>query len=308
MVMKFVGHRGNGRTVDNPFAGDRAPQNTLLSFEQAIDSGVDGLEFDVFLSRDNVPVILDREEFEGQTLSQLFQREIRRFMLPQNQFVPTLAETLDLIGKKTLAMPEKKLILNVELKGPSVVEPTLNVIRKTLAQHPHLSSDQIHYCSVDRDKLSLVREYEPDANIQPMVRTSQFFDLSRIQMPGYHVDANEGYVSKEIDDLRSYIVDKNCNGIDVCMLDIRPELIDMASKLGVGISTYPSGPRRLKAAEDMHRVITMLDDFSRSGGQVMLKGDDVPFMRQIVQDCREAHTRDVEKMERFMGMRFLTNS
>ena len=33
------------------------PENTLISFEAAIDLGVDCFEFDVWLSKDGVPVI-----------------------------------------------------------------------------------------------------------------------------------------------------------------------------------------------------------------------------------------------------------
>ena len=65
MALEFIGHRGDGRTIDNPFAGNKAPQNTLLSFENAIKHGADGVEFDIFLSQDNIPIINDREEFSA---------------------------------------------------------------------------------------------------------------------------------------------------------------------------------------------------------------------------------------------------
>lgn len=34
------------------------PENTLISFEKAIELGVDAIEFDVWLSKDKVPVII----------------------------------------------------------------------------------------------------------------------------------------------------------------------------------------------------------------------------------------------------------
>ena len=36
----------------------RYPENTLISFEAAIDRGVDAFEFDVWLTKDKVPVIM----------------------------------------------------------------------------------------------------------------------------------------------------------------------------------------------------------------------------------------------------------
>jgi glycerophosphoryl diester phosphodiesterase len=45
----IVGHRG---------ASAHAPENTLAAFRRAIDDGAEGLEFDVRLSRDGVPVVI----------------------------------------------------------------------------------------------------------------------------------------------------------------------------------------------------------------------------------------------------------
>ena len=45
----IIGHRG---------ASAHAPENTLAAFEQAIAGGADGVEFDVRLARDGVPVVI----------------------------------------------------------------------------------------------------------------------------------------------------------------------------------------------------------------------------------------------------------
>lgn len=45
----ILGHRG---------ASAVAPENTLAAFSRAIDDGADGIEFDVRLSRDRVPVVI----------------------------------------------------------------------------------------------------------------------------------------------------------------------------------------------------------------------------------------------------------
>ena len=34
------------------------PENTLISFEAALDLGVDGIEFDIWLTKDKVPVLI----------------------------------------------------------------------------------------------------------------------------------------------------------------------------------------------------------------------------------------------------------
>ena len=45
----IIGHRGSSAT---------APENTLAAFRVALDSGADGIEFDVRLTRDGVPVVI----------------------------------------------------------------------------------------------------------------------------------------------------------------------------------------------------------------------------------------------------------
>ncbi|MBV9957612.1 MAG: glycerophosphodiester phosphodiesterase, partial [Acidobacteria bacterium] len=45
----IIGHRG---------ASAAAPENTLVAFERAMADGADGVEFDVQLARDGVPVVI----------------------------------------------------------------------------------------------------------------------------------------------------------------------------------------------------------------------------------------------------------
>ena len=72
----IIGHRGASAT---------APENTLAAFDQAFKDGADGIELDVRLARDGVPVVihdasllrtvsLERmvEEFDSTLLSQFY--------------------------------------------------------------------------------------------------------------------------------------------------------------------------------------------------------------------------------------------
>lgn len=51
-MMKNFAHRG--------FSG-KYPENTMLAFEKAIELGADGIELDVQLTKDGVPVIIHDE-------------------------------------------------------------------------------------------------------------------------------------------------------------------------------------------------------------------------------------------------------
>jgi len=118
--MKIIGHRG---------ASAIAPENTLAAFEQAIADGADGIEFDVRLARDGVPVVihdatLKRTARRAGLIASLSSTELRQIDVgtwfnlrhparARAEFakatVPTLAQVLDFFkGQKALLYIEMK--------------------------------------------------------------------------------------------------------------------------------------------------------------------------------------------------------
>ena len=55
-TIRVVGHRG---------ARGILPENSLIGFDFALSIGVDLLEFDVLLTRDDIPVITHNHKFHG---------------------------------------------------------------------------------------------------------------------------------------------------------------------------------------------------------------------------------------------------
>ena len=107
----LLGHRG---------ARARAPENTLPSFELAMQLGANGVEFDVFLSKDSVPVVIHDDTLErttngdgkvcDKTLAALQALDAANGWPEFNgAFIPTLTQVLD-------AMPSASVV-NIELKG-----------------------------------------------------------------------------------------------------------------------------------------------------------------------------------------------
>ena len=104
----IIGHRG---------ASKFAPENTIAAFERAIAIGADGIEFDVRLSKDGVPVVfhdanLKRTGLKDHAVSALTARELSLIDVGSwfnrtypkrsdsgfaREAVPTLAATLDLL-------------------------------------------------------------------------------------------------------------------------------------------------------------------------------------------------------------------
>lgn len=102
------------------------PENTLLSFEKAIELGVDAIEFDVWLSKDKVPVLMHdgnpwrtcqvQGHLRDMTLEEIKKLDPCYAEKFQDQFrgkvqVPTLRELLELVKKE-----RPTLGLGVEIK------------------------------------------------------------------------------------------------------------------------------------------------------------------------------------------------
>lgn len=112
-----IAHRG---------ASAVAPENTLAAFEKAAEVGADGIELDVRLCADGVPVVIHDATVDGttdgsgrvakMTLTQLKQLDAGGWFDPAfaGETIPTLAETLAGVGKR--------LLLNIELKGEGMLD------------------------------------------------------------------------------------------------------------------------------------------------------------------------------------------
>jgi glycerophosphoryl diester phosphodiesterase len=113
-----IAHRG---------ASIEAPENTLRAFQRALELGVDGIELDVQVTRDGIPVVFHdftltrltgtRGRLTDRTFAELQKLRVR------GEPIPTLAEALSLT--------RKRCILQIEIKKGAPVAPILAVIRKT---------------------------------------------------------------------------------------------------------------------------------------------------------------------------------
>ncbi len=112
--MLIIGHRG---------AKGLAPENTLAGFKKALDLGVDGIEFDVCVTKDEVPIIHhDRflKDASGNRLkiNDHFYEELKQ----HKPDLPTLKEALDFINGT--------VVLFIEIKPKTEVQPVADVLAK----------------------------------------------------------------------------------------------------------------------------------------------------------------------------------
>ena len=90
--MSIYAHRG---------VSAHLPENTLAAFSRAIELGVDGIELDVHLSADGIPVVIHDDTADRTTngtgnISEFTAHQLGLLDAGDGQFVPTLAQVLNL--------------------------------------------------------------------------------------------------------------------------------------------------------------------------------------------------------------------
>ncbi len=116
-----------------------APENTLAAFNLALDMGADGVELDVTLTQDGVPIVIHddtvdrttngRGNIKDLTLAQIQQLDASfKFENYRGEKMPTLDQVLRAIGKRC--------IVNIELKSTTfktdgIEAATLSVMQDT---------------------------------------------------------------------------------------------------------------------------------------------------------------------------------
>lgn len=107
---RVIGHRG---------AMGLKPENTLISFKQAIEFGVGAVELDIIRCKSGEVVVIHDETVDRTTngkgaVADLTFEQLRKLDAGGGERVPTLEEVADVIDKRTRIL--------IELKGPKTAE------------------------------------------------------------------------------------------------------------------------------------------------------------------------------------------
>lgn len=139
-------------------ASARAPENTMAAFRAAEEDGAHGVELDLHLSRDGVPVVIHDEEVRrttdghgmvaSLTLQQLHRLDAGRWFAPAfaGERIPTLEQVLDWAGDR--------LRLNLEIKSAEAGK----AVQLALADYPHC---RVLISSFNHDVLSKLHVSSP---------------------------------------------------------------------------------------------------------------------------------------------------
>ena len=140
--MLKIGHRG---------AKGYATENTIASFQKAIELGVDMIELDVHLSKDGIPVVIHDETIDRTTHYSGFVNQFTAEFL-QSIGVPSLKDVFDLV--------ENRCAINIEIKVFVATKPVLEVLKNTkFPQEKIIISsfnwDVLNVCHSEGENISL---------------------------------------------------------------------------------------------------------------------------------------------------------
>lgn len=141
--MLKIGHRG---------AKGHRLENTLPSFQKALELGVDGIELDVHLSNDGVVVVLHDATVDRTTTQH---GPVKDFTAAQLQLlgIPSL--------EQVLAMIPASVFVNIEIKAIEATLPVLALIEKQMTARA-VTYEHFHISSFDWEVLRILKNRNPN--------------------------------------------------------------------------------------------------------------------------------------------------
>ncbi len=158
---KVIAHRGSKGT---------RPENTLISFQTAIDEGADGIETDVHFSKDHHFIIIHDETVDRTTngTGRVYDKNLKeiKHLDAGSKFspefkgtqIPTLEEVIDLLKKNDF-----QGILNLELKTNKIQYPGIEKAVYEYFKKAYPYPFQLIYSSFNSESLKILNSIDPQA-------------------------------------------------------------------------------------------------------------------------------------------------
>ena len=188
------------------------PQNTLKSYKRAIEYELDGIECDIWLSQDLIPVILhggidgeleDFTDHEGY-ITELYLDEIKQIKtVPGNEPIPTLDEVIQLC--------KNKIFMNIEIKDkriekvfPIVIEiiekyDIQNQIQLSSFYHEFYYEKLKEYNMKNEKKIEFGFLYPPFSMMKYWYFIDYLFDSEYCTLNIMYSDLNQDFIKKAHD-------------------------------------------------------------------------------------------------------------
>jgi glycerophosphoryl diester phosphodiesterase len=163
VTTKIIAHRG---------ASSKLPENTLIAFKQAQKDGADGIELDIHLTKDKVPVVIHDETVDRTTDGYGFVKDytvsdLKRLSAGRwkgwkfrKAEIPTFVEVLEWIKNTNLT-------LVIELKNNLFPYKGMEKMAIELIEKYEMV-DRTIFSSFNHDSLMIVKKLNKDAETAPL--------------------------------------------------------------------------------------------------------------------------------------------
>jgi glycerophosphoryl diester phosphodiesterase len=221
----ILGHRG--------FMA-KYPENTLLSFRKAIEAGADGVELDVWLSKDEHLVVIHDESIDRTSdmkgkQKEMTLNELKKANLSMGQKIPTLEEVFE-------ALPSDALI-DIELKDVDAVKRSLKVV------HDFRALERVMISSFNVETLKRVREVDKEVALGLLVGDEKI--VSQVQKLG--------------EMLNLYSMNVPVEGIRVLGFEKFRSLLSLVKSLGLKVVLWTGNDELYYENNNLRRLLGTYD-------------------------------------------------
>lgn len=238
-----IGHRG---------AAGHAPENTLLSFEKAIELGVDAIELDVHYV-DTQWIVYHNfrvKQLSGNPkLTECSLKELRSLDVGQGQTIPTLEEVLTLV--------HRRVIVNVEIKSVGRAQELVQFLDAFILK---AGGDHDDFMISSFDHYELLRVYQQQSLFplgllfsgNPIGRASLIEELQSFMKGKQHPPCALNMDFEFID--AAFVEDAHSRGLKVFAFTVNhPDDLESLYQMGVD-GIFSDYPDRVLTARQKHQT------------------------------------------------------
>ncbi len=199
-----LGHRGYSA---------KYPENTILAFRKAIEAGADGVELDVWLTKDGEVVVIhdetvDRTSNGNGKVKEMTLDELKELDFGNGERIPTLEGVFE-------AIPEDAIV-NVEVKDFDAVKKTAEIIGNN-------NPSRVMVSSFFLDALREYRTHDSETKLGILIDKEE----TLAQLPRLIAELNPWSVNPPIDAMVILGVEKTVGALQ------------MVKKLGLKVALWP---------------------------------------------------------------------
>jgi len=219
-----LGHRGYSA---------KYPENTILAFKKAIEAGADGIELDVWLTKDGEVVVIhdetvDRTSNGSGRVKEMTLEELKELDFGNGERIPTLEEVFE-------AVPEDSVV-NVEIKDVDAVEKTAEIIGRNNPERVIVSSFLI-------DALREYRKLDSETKLGILIDREEVL----AQLPQLIAELRPWSINPPIDAMALLGVEKTVGALQ------------MVKKAGLKVLLWPLNEELYYASDNLVRLGGLYD-------------------------------------------------